>query len=103
MKSLSLYQCDMSGGSIIELARDYNAHWMTSVAFLDDDTYLGAENSHNLFVARKNADAATDDATDTTTAAVTASAIRPTDAGSVVGCSGKLGTDADVTTTRTPV
>jgi len=31
------------------------------VAFLDDDTYLGAENSHNLFVARKNADAATDD------------------------------------------
>ena len=61
MKSLSLYQCSLSGGSIVELARDYNSHWMTSVAFLDDDTYLGAENSHNLFVARKNADAATDD------------------------------------------
>jgi len=61
MKSLSLYRCDLVAGTIEELARDYNSHWMTSVAFLDDDTYLGAENSHNLFVARKNADAATDD------------------------------------------
>ena len=62
MKSLSLYQCAADGaGGIQELARDYNAHWMTSVAFLDDDTYIGAENSYNLFVARKNADAATDD------------------------------------------
>jgi len=62
MKSISLYQCSgASGGQIVELARDYNAHWMTSVAFLDDDTYIGAENHHNLFVARKNAEATTDD------------------------------------------
>jgi DNA damage-binding protein 1 len=60
MKSLSLYQCSASGG-ITELARDYSSHWMTSVAFLDDDTYIGTENSLNLFVARKNADATTDD------------------------------------------
>ena len=57
----SASSCEQPAGTITELARDYNSHWMTSVAFLDDDTYLGAENSHNLFVARKNADAATDD------------------------------------------
>ena len=28
---------------------------------LDDDTYLGAENSMNLFTLRKNADAGTDE------------------------------------------
>lgn len=62
MKSLSLYQCSTtSGGSIVELSRDYNSHWMTSVAFLDDDHYLGAENSLNLFVAKKNAEATADD------------------------------------------
>ena len=62
MKSLSLFQCSQtSAGPILELARDYSSHWMTSVAFLDDDHYLGAENSLNLFVARKNADATTDD------------------------------------------
>ena len=61
MKSLTVYQCSLSSGTIVELARDYNSHWMTSIAFLDDDTYLGAENSHNLIVAKKNADATTDD------------------------------------------
>ena len=32
-----------------------------AIAFLDDDTFLGAENHCNLFTARKRADAATDD------------------------------------------
>jgi DNA damage-binding protein 1 len=44
-----------------ERARDYNANWMTAVEILDDDTYLGAENSFNLFTVRKNSDAATDE------------------------------------------
>ena len=61
MKSLSLYQCNPTAGKITELARDYSSHWMTSVAFLDDDTYLGAESHYNLFVARKQSEAATDD------------------------------------------
>ena len=78
MKSLSLLQC--SGGvsglagnppAIMELARDCAANWMTSVAFLDDDTYLGSENSLNLFVAQKNADATTDEARAPRTAART--------------------------------
>lgn len=34
---------------------------MTAVEILDDDTYLGAENSFNLFTVRKNSDAATDE------------------------------------------
>jgi len=61
MKSISVLQCNASTSGIVELARDCSANWMSAVAFLDDDTYLGAENSLNLFVARKNAEAATDD------------------------------------------
>jgi len=41
--------------------RDYNPNWMTAVEILDDDTYIGAENSFNLFTLRKNSDAATDE------------------------------------------
>ena len=61
MKSLSLLQYSADGHKITELARDYSANWMTAIAFLDDDTFLGAENHCNLFTARKRADAATDD------------------------------------------
>jgi DNA damage-binding protein 1 len=48
-------------GTIEERARDPNCTWMTAVEMLDDDTFLGAENSHNLIVVRKNGDAATDE------------------------------------------
>jgi len=61
MKSIALLQYSASTGELTELARDYNASWMTSVCFLDDDTMLGAENCFNLFVARKNSEAATDE------------------------------------------
>ena len=46
---------------IEEIARDYNANWMTAVDMLDDDTYIGAEDSFNLFTVKKNSDAATDE------------------------------------------
>ena len=42
-------------------ARDYNSNWMTAVAALDDDCYLGAENNYNLFTVKKNSDAAADE------------------------------------------
>ncbi len=42
-------------------ARDFKTHWMTAVEVLDDDTYLGAENSFNLFTLRKNSEAASDE------------------------------------------
>ncbi len=41
--------------------RDYNPNWMTSIEMLDEDTYIGAENAYNLFVARRNSDAPTDE------------------------------------------
>jgi len=59
MKSITLLQ--WSAGELTELARDVNANWMTAVAFLDDDTFLGAENALNLFAARKRADAPTEE------------------------------------------
>jgi len=61
MKSVSLLQCTASSGELTELSRDFNANWMTAVSFLDDDTFLGAENWYNLFTTRKNADATTDE------------------------------------------
>ena len=42
-------------------ARDYNTNWITASAILDEDTYLGAENSFNLFTLAKNSDAAADE------------------------------------------
>ena len=50
---------DHLGGQV--RARDYHSNWMTAVACLDEDCYLGAENSYNLFTARKNSDSAADD------------------------------------------
>ncbi|KAJ4810268.1 DNA damage-binding protein 1 [Rhynchospora pubera] len=61
MKSISLLVYKHEEGAIEELARDYNANWMTAVEILDDDVYLGAENNFNLFTVRKNSDAATDE------------------------------------------
>jgi DNA damage-binding protein 1 len=61
MKSISLLIYKPEEGAIEERARDFNPNWMTAVEILDDDTYLGAENSFNLFTVRKNADAATDE------------------------------------------
>ena len=61
MKSISLLIYKPDEGAIEERARDFNANWMTAVEILDDDTYLGAENSFNLFTVRKNSDAATDE------------------------------------------
>ena len=49
MKSISLLVYKPLENTIDEIARDYNAMWMTSVAILDDDTYIGCDNSYNLF------------------------------------------------------
>jgi DNA damage-binding protein 1 len=61
MRSISLLLYKPVEQSIEEIARDYNPNWMTSVEALDDDTYIGAENSYNLFTVAKNAGAATDE------------------------------------------
>ncbi|WOL16215.1 DNA damage-binding protein 1 [Canna indica] len=61
MKSISLLLYKHEEGAIEELARDYNANWMSAVEILDDDVFIGAENNYNLFTVRKNSDAATDE------------------------------------------
>jgi DNA damage-binding protein 1 len=61
MKSVTLLQWSAASGQLTELARDYNSNWVTAVECLDDDTFVGAENSLNVFVTRKNAEATSDE------------------------------------------
>lgn len=61
MKSMNLLVYKPEDGTIENRAQDYGTAWMTAVEILDDDTYLGAENSYNLFTVRKNSDAASDE------------------------------------------
>ena len=61
MKSISLLLYKAEESQLELRARDYSSNWMTAVQMLDDDTYLGAENSYNLFTCRKNNDDALDD------------------------------------------
>jgi DNA damage-binding protein 1 len=61
MKSVSLLVYKPSVGRIEEISRDYQPNWMTAVSILDADTFLGAENSFNIFTVKKFGDAATDE------------------------------------------
>ncbi|XP_044728814.1 DNA damage-binding protein 1 isoform X2 [Chrysoperla carnea] len=61
MRSMTLLQYKTMEGSFEEMARDYNPNWMTGVEILDDDTFLGAENSSNLIVCQKDSAATTDE------------------------------------------
>jgi len=61
MRSVQLLIYRADEGVLEVRARDFKTHWMSAVEVLDDDTYLGAENSNNLFTLRKNTDAAADE------------------------------------------
>ncbi|XP_063230961.1 DNA damage-binding protein 1 [Bacillus rossius redtenbacheri] len=61
MRSMTLLQYKTMEGSFEEIARDYGPNWMTAIEILDDDTFLGAENSCNLFVCQKDSAAPTDE------------------------------------------
>lgn len=61
MRSITLLQYKQMEGSFEEIARDYQPNWMTAVEILDDDAFLGADNSNNLFVCLKDGAATTDD------------------------------------------
>lgn len=61
MRSFTLLQYKTMEGSFEEIARDYNPNWMTAIEILDDDTFLGAENSYNLFVCQKDSAAASEE------------------------------------------
>jgi len=57
MKSISLLAYTPVDGLMKELARDFRPNWMTAVGFLDDDNYIGAENSFNIFSLQRNSEA----------------------------------------------
>jgi DNA damage-binding protein 1 len=61
MRSMTLLAYKPMEGLLEEIARDYQPNWMTAIEVLDDDTFLGAENSFNLFVCQKDSAAATDE------------------------------------------
>ena len=61
MRSITLLQYKQMEGSFEEIARDYQPNWMTAVEILDDDAFLGADNSNNLFVCLKDSAATTDE------------------------------------------
>ena len=45
----------------VQIARDFTPNWMSAVEIVDDDTFLGAENSFNLFTCQKDSAATTDE------------------------------------------
>jgi len=62
MKSISLLTYrNGETPELEEIARDYDGKWMTAVEALDDDHFIGAENSFNLFTVKRNSEAATED------------------------------------------
>mmetsp|Transcript_30515 Transcript_30515/g.37255 ORF Transcript_30515/g.37255 Transcript_30515/m.37255 type:complete len:945 (+) Transcript_30515:2-2836(+) len=54
MRSISVLEYDKINNTIEEVARDYNANWVTAVEMLASDVYLGAENWNNLFILKRN-------------------------------------------------
>ncbi|KAL1918136.1 uncharacterized protein VTP21DRAFT_3402 [Calcarisporiella thermophila] len=53
MRSISLLLFRQQDQTLEEIARDYNTNWMRSVDALDDDTFVGTEESFNLFAVQR--------------------------------------------------
>ena len=43
---------------MVKVAQDANPNWMTAVEIVDDETFIGAESSSNLFVCKRSFDQA---------------------------------------------
>ncbi|KAI8927951.1 mono-functional DNA-alkylating methyl methanesulfonate N-term-domain-containing protein [Entophlyctis helioformis] len=62
MKSVTLLALNAQTGCLEEVARDHDTSWMTAVGMVDDDLYIGADSSYNLFaVRRRHGDAETEE------------------------------------------
>ncbi|XP_041365594.1 DNA damage-binding protein 1-like isoform X2 [Gigantopelta aegis] len=61
MRSINLLAYKPLEGAFEEIARDCNPSWMTAIEILDDDNFLGAENSFNLFTCQKDSASTTDE------------------------------------------
>ena len=61
MRSMQLLRYVAADGRLEVRARDFNMTYMSAAAILDDDHYIGGENSYNLYVCRKNDDSAAEE------------------------------------------
>lgn len=61
MKSMCVLLLSSDGTRLDEIARDYDANWMTALEAIDDDIYIGAENHYNLFALKKRSEAESED------------------------------------------
>ncbi|CAG8488774.1 3015_t:CDS:10, partial [Ambispora gerdemannii] len=61
MRSISLLLYKPLEEKLEEIAKDWNMNWMNAVEALDDDEYIGADTSYNLFTVRRNSDSTLDD------------------------------------------
>jgi DNA damage-binding protein 1 len=61
MRSMALLNYKPMEMSLEEISRDFQPNWLSAIEILDDDNFLGAENSFNLFVCQKDSAAATDE------------------------------------------
>lgn len=57
MRSISVFSYKPLEGALEEIARDYHPNWMTAIKMIDDDNYIGAENSENIFICTRNTEA----------------------------------------------
>ncbi|KAG9510937.1 DNA damage-binding protein 1, partial [Fragariocoptes setiger] len=60
MRSMSLFAYKPLESTFEEISRDYNPEWMTEVEILEDDIFLGAEHTFNMFVCKKDSSSAND-------------------------------------------
>jgi DNA damage-binding protein 1 len=54
MRSLTLLLYKSMEMNLEEISRDFQPNWLTAIEILDDDHFLGAEHSDNLFVCQKD-------------------------------------------------
>ena len=53
LKILLVFSYKPLEGALEEIARDYHPNWMTAIKMIDDDNYIGAENSENIFMCTR--------------------------------------------------
>jgi len=61
VRNVCLLQYKTMEGSFEEIGRNHEPNWMTAIEIIDDDTFLGAENSHNLFVCSRDSSSSNDE------------------------------------------
>ncbi|KPM03377.1 DNA damage-binding protein-like protein [Sarcoptes scabiei] len=53
VRSFSLYTYNASSGSFTLIANDHKTSWLSSMEIINDETFIGSDNSFNIFVSQK--------------------------------------------------